>query len=69
MFQKVARQLGIPEKRVEAVYCGYCKFIKTSIETNSQRITYNVPFLGKINLKDYAGKKDKDSCKEGDPDS
>ena len=59
----MAKQLGIPEKRVEAVYCGYWKYIKENIENNTDRVTFNVPFLGKINKRDASKK---DTCKETD---
>lgn len=66
LFQEAARQLGIPEKRVEAVYCGYWKYIKENIENDTPRTTFNVPFLGKIDKKKNACKEDnQDSCKEG----
>ena len=68
VFQQAARLLGISPERVEAVYCGYWKYIKENIENDSDKVTFNVPFIGKINKKNGC-KKDKGSSQEGDEDT
>lgn len=61
IYEKVARQLGLPYQLVEKTYKAYWRFIKDTIESlplkeelteeqfNKLKTNFNIPSLGKLN--------------------